>query len=343
MYSISRVDRQFGILLVLFVGTWLVAANSSADQIDLSLNVYYNDIYDTSSGGTWQLAAKADEFGLAGLVVPLSGIDYSDPANTVLVGPSGRVNGGDQAGFDLNVSYFSTFGHYQLVLSQVPLGAANPEQTVFYGVGSIVDPDGGVPNYTNQATDYPDATSVGPELTTLTDLTNAVWGNGDPMGDTDWDSAAILAEGVFAEGETPAFYSSSSFAATGQVFITVPGDPAVLGDRSGFIEASTVVRSNYVAPPGDFNGDGVVNLGDYTVWRESLGLAVTPVGSGLDVDGSGFVDAGDYDIWKMNFGAGSSPGSLHSNLSGTAVPEPSSAILALILSCAVGRLGYCRS
>lgn len=52
---------------------------------------------------------------------------------------------------------------------------------------------------------------------------------------------------------------------------------------------------------GDYNTDGLVNLADYTVWRDSNGQA----GVGLVANGnlSIAVDAPDYEIWKSNFDA----------------------------------------
>lgn len=69
--------------------------------------------------------------------------------------------------------------------------------------------------------------------------------------------------------------------------------------------------------PGDFNGDGVVDAADYTVWRDSLGQ--TGVGLPADGDHSGTVDQADYDLWKTNFGLGGGSGAS----ANTAVPEPS--------------------
>jgi CSLREA domain-containing protein len=54
--------------------------------------------------------------------------------------------------------------------------------------------------------------------------------------------------------------------------------------------------------PGDYNGDHVVNAADYTVWRNTLGAAVSP-GDGADGNGDGVVDARDYAVWRGNFGA----------------------------------------
>lgn len=77
--------------------------------------------------------------------------------------------------------------------------------------------------------------------------------------------------------------------------------------------------------PGDYNGDGVVDASDFTVWRDSLGQT----GSGLaaDGDGNGTIEAADYDVWRMNFGNGGSGAGSAANAS---VPEPISAMLLFI-------------
>ncbi|WP_146574452.1 hypothetical protein [Botrimarina hoheduenensis] len=59
---------------------------------------------------------------------------------------------------------------------------------------------------------------------------------------------------------------------------------------------------------GDYNGDGSVDVADYTVWRDGLGTTYTPT---------------DYNTWVVNFGSGAT--------SATAIPEPASfALLALL-------------
>jgi hypothetical protein len=86
---------------------------------------------------------------------------------------------------------------------------------------------------------------------------------------------------------------------------------------------------------GDFNGDGMVNLADYTVWRDYLGAdeSVLPAGTG---DGSGTVDEGDYSTWRMNFG---SSGAASLNASNTPAPEPATVGLVL-LACAIVSTRY---
>ncbi|QDT69329.1 Arylsulfatase [Planctomycetes bacterium MalM25] len=67
---------------------------------------------------------------------------------------------------------------------------------------------------------------------------------------------------------------------------------------------------------GDYNGDGLVDAGDYTVWRDAEGQAVD-AGVGGDGDGDGQVTQADYLIWRDNYGA-----SVPALVEATAVPEP---------------------
>jgi hypothetical protein len=88
--------------------------------------------------------------------------------------------------------------------------------------------------------------------------------------------------------------------------------------------------------PGDYNADGTVDAADYTVWRDTLGMSVTPHGSGADGDGNGSVGPEDYAFWADNFGHSvhtSSPGG------GAAVPEPSSIAIGLLLPAMM--VGFC--
>ena len=78
---------------------------------------------------------------------------------------------------------------------------------------------------------------------------------------------------------------------------------------------------------GDYNGNGVVDAADYTLWRDTLGNNV-PMGTGADGDNSGKIDAGDYTVWKTNFGSHNGSGSLA--VQTQSVPEPAAAGLVLI-------------
>lgn len=73
---------------------------------------------------------------------------------------------------------------------------------------------------------------------------------------------------------------------------------------------------------GDFNGDGIVNLADYTVWRDVLGGVEDAQSLAGNGTGDNVVDASDYLLWKANFGATLETVQFASHQ----VPEPSSAV-----------------
>jgi hypothetical protein len=106
---------------------------------------------------------------------------------------------------------------------------------------------------------------------------------------------------------------------------------AVRGELSGGHSAGISGFSFDIVDPfvpavaGDYNGNGIVDAADYTIWRDTLGQSVA-AGSAADGDGSGTIDDGDYTIWKNRFGLTSGGGSASSR----AVPEPNSAVLLLI-------------
>jgi hypothetical protein len=84
---------------------------------------------------------------------------------------------------------------------------------------------------------------------------------------------------------------------------------------------STSVMLQAIGLAGAYNGNGVVDAADYTVWRDHLGQSVT-----LPNDTTpGSVTQADYDVWKSNFGNHSGSGSGAS----AAVPEPASLLLLL--------------
>lgn len=87
--------------------------------------------------------------------------------------------------------------------------------------------------------------------------------------------------------------------------------------------------------PGDYNDDGIVNIADYTTWRDNLGAAAGT----LKNDPTGEpIGAAQYALWKTNFGDTMPP---PASLESTAVPEPSG--LALGLLFVLGSLVFARS
>ena len=71
--------------------------------------------------------------------------------------------------------------------------------------------------------------------------------------------------------------------------------------------------------PGDYNGNGVVDAGDYVQWRKGGPLL-------NEVDTPGTVNDADYTEWRARYG---NPSGLGSGF--TTVPEPAAAVLVAYL------------
>ena len=81
------------------------------------------------------------------------------------------------------------------------------------------------------------------------------------------------------------------------------------------------IRFGLSPPPvaADYNGNGVVDMADYVLWRNGGPLQ-------NEVADIGTVSAADYTAWRAAFGNTSGSGSA---LGSAAVPEPTSAMLLL--------------
>lgn len=119
----------------------------------------------------------------------------------------------------------------------------------------------------------------------------------------------------------------------------VPQSPGIYnsGNSGGLITGSGGLNVLAMGPslglPGDFNDDGVVNIGDYTLWRNNLGGTFDLNGNGDETgDSAGIVDQADYNLWKDNFGNAAAAIQFGS----VAVPEPSTlTIVGVLLSAGV--------
>lgn len=74
--------------------------------------------------------------------------------------------------------------------------------------------------------------------------------------------------------------------------------------------------------PGDYDGNGIVEEADYTVWRDAYGLTGLQIADG---NGDEVVDAADYNIWRDNLGRTLPPPVEFI----TSAPEPGSVLLLL--------------
>lgn len=145
---------------------------------------------------------------------------------------------------------------------------------------------------------------------------------GDGIGET-WTEAGGSDDGVLSESfliGSSVITSSTSPLGLGNV-INLSGDAEQLEFEYRDAISGTVFSGNieFVAGiAGDYNGNGVVDAADYTVWRDGLGTTFT---------------AADYLVWKNNFGATSGTGSA----SAGSVPEPASLSLLLLAIAAQRR------
>ena len=76
--------------------------------------------------------------------------------------------------------------------------------------------------------------------------------------------------------------------------------------------------------PGDFNSDGKVDAGDYATWRKNE-IANAPLAN----DNSVGTQAARFSLWRANFG--NPPGAGSGLGDGSAVPEPTSLLLSLVM------------
>jgi hypothetical protein len=305
------------------LATLLLTAHAAADDIDLSLNVFYSNPSNPASGGTWQVVARTDVFGLAGLQMYLTNI-----ATAAAAGPRGVVNGTDPAGLSIFVSDPEPgLGFTEVIAGQILLDPSDmsptDEQSAFYGIGALQN---GAPNYPGRPAG---TNAIGPAFTSLTGVQNVPWATGDAFGDVAWNTGARIATGTFNPGATPGFFQSPLFVHNGTVFTSL-GTNKVYGQVSGDVVASTVVRTNLtgVILP-DYNRNGRVDAADFVLWRKTEGQ----MGAGLVADGNsdGKVDQADYNLWRMHFGAVAGSGAGAStdsgDLSTNAVPEPSCGVI----------------
>ncbi len=100
--------------------------------------------------------------------------------------------------------------------------------------------------------------------------------------------------------------------------------PTLAAGKMWHIRYAATGATLAITVAGDYNDDGVVDVADYTVWRDLSGAIFDPRADG---DTNGVVDAADYNVWKTNFGltAGAGAAGL---VTAAGIPEPPTILLA---------------
>jgi hypothetical protein len=174
---------------------------------------------------------------------------------------------------------------------------------------------------------------------------------GDALNATSWNSLQEQNLAGFPAGNGSGNgweqFGGSSARAIGESYLT--GSSSVANNASVSLGAAfdvggardLVFRYGQVAssaqqPTGDYNANGVVDVADFVVWRNSVGQNVT-----LPNDSTpGMVTPEDYAVWRTNFGNSggpTGPGTLTTGFvryvnaavgASAAVPEPSTILMA---------------
>ncbi|WP_145247347.1 hypothetical protein [Aeoliella mucimassa] len=297
----------------------------------------------TASG--WN-QANVSSSQLAQLKSSAGGLTVSQSAEVSLGTPyQGEINSlpfGTRPGNDLTFTYNTTDG-------ETLQGIVELESDFYNNLVLTIDPDDGMAELRNDSRYTVPFDSY--QLTSVAGALNAAgW---DELGSA-WqvanqtlvDAGTQLAE---VNPDSRRVLGPGQRLLLGTIFpdvatIDPTADLALLvanSDRDAAIRvANAVIRVGDVEPlidqPGDFNGDGIVNLGDYTLWRDNLGTANEDVINNAG-NGNNVVDAGDYEIWKSNFGA--TAGAVQGVIGNSVVPEPQAMALLALASLALTVIG----
>ncbi|MEO1497310.1 MAG: matrixin family metalloprotease [Planctomycetota bacterium] len=148
----------------------------------------------------------------------------------------------------------------------------------------------------------------------------------------DADGVSVLAESASGAAGVAEGVAGVALAQPGVYYARVQSQSDTADQIVQFYQLDVSATSLGPALPGDFDGSGLVDLVDYTLWRDTLGQTV-PRFTAADHNGDGSIGLADYDLWVANFGQTLGGGS--------AVPEPggllASAVLAACPAANVGR------
>ena len=155
------------------------------------------------------------------------------------------------------------------------------------------------------------------------------WGNSTGQTEADWHVSNLT------DNNGSGFVGPADFRQAGD-HPASDGNPNTPAPQPGVIETNRDVPygtrlTDTIGSPnfrtGDYNGDGVVDAADYTVWRDTEGdLGTEFAHPPADPNHDFVVDGDDYDLWVASFGepAGAASGE------SSAIPEPGAAVVATL-------------
>ena len=128
-----------------------------------------------------------------------------------------------------------------------------------------------------------------------------------------WDKASNASKGRLSEyfvRSTGSTLSAAGIRTLGDAY-----DSSVFGNGNGDLAFTygitgssklltgtvTYIGTAPAGVVGDYNGNGIVDAADYTVWRDHLGQSFA-LQNRDPANGSGPISAADYTSWKSNFG-----------------------------------------
>lgn len=147
------------------------------------------------------------------------------------------------------------------------------------------------------------------------------------------------APGLFNDDQDNVLTFQNVVPVDGQIVLTSTVTTTTGDFENQFISAAKLTSVLPLA--GDFNYDGLVDIADYTVWRDNLEASGLAPYSAGDADGDGDVDLADYNLWQQNFGATATSANASANVA--AAPEPNACVLILLAAAGVasGRRKSC--
>lgn len=179
-------------------------------------------------------------------------------------------------------------------------------------------------NYENESNPNADRTTQNAAVAIQYQVNAGGWPNNDKRG-------SIYLKNLFEDDTEGSNWQLSGTEVPMAIFQSESPLPMILSEplNPGTDIGSPGYVENFSTPlgTGDYNGNGIVDAADYTVWLDTLGSS-----SNLAADGNGneIIDAADYLVWKKNFG-----NLVPASSAGAQVPEPNSlALIALMLAIA---------